>query len=137
VAGKFDRDRYAAAQARQSRARLLAEGTPVPARITTALDVRGLYGPEVDRACGVQEPAVDLWEAGELVPTAEQVKALAALTGYPVEFFYLPVAPEELGITFVCSRSGPRGKRCQVIDTRPDASVTELPTGQLALFGES
>lgn len=52
-----------------------------PYRITTALNARGLYGPEVDIACGVSEPDVDLWEAGKLYPTWDQVVLLAKLTG--------------------------------------------------------
>jgi hypothetical protein len=52
-----------------------------PYRITAALDARGLHGPEVDVACGAAEPDVDLWEAGKLYPTWEQVVLLAKLTG--------------------------------------------------------
>lgn len=54
-------------------------GLVQPWRITRVLDARGLYGPEVDQACGVQEPTVDLWEAGLVYPTFEQLCALAAL----------------------------------------------------------
>lgn len=78
---------------------------PVPARITTALDLRGLYGPEVDEACGVAEPAVDQWEAGEIEPTPEQVARLAELTGFPVAFFYEPVTPGEYGPAWICDRA--------------------------------
>lgn len=63
------------------------QGRVIPYRITTALDIRALYGPEVDQACGVEEPAVDQWEAGELYPTWEQLLALAELTQFPVKFF--------------------------------------------------
>jgi transcriptional regulator with XRE-family HTH domain len=63
-------------------------GRPEPSRITAALDLRGLYGPEVDQACGVEEPTVDQWETGELVPTPTQIKRLAILTGFPVGYFY-------------------------------------------------
>lgn len=52
-----------------------------PYRITMALDARRLYGPEVGVACGAAEPDVDLWEAGKLYPTWEQVLLLAKLTG--------------------------------------------------------
>lgn len=52
-----------------------------PDRITLALNARALYGPEVDEACGASEPDVDLWEAGKLYPTWEQVLLLAKLTG--------------------------------------------------------
>jgi transcriptional regulator with XRE-family HTH domain len=70
-------------------------GQVIPHRITTALDLRALYGPEVDAACGVEEPAVDEWEQGVRYPTWEQLLALAELTGFPVKFFtnMLPCAP--------------------------------------------
>jgi hypothetical protein len=60
--------------------RLWGEGKMVPQRITMALDVRKLYGPEVDIACGAVEPDVDRWEAGKLYPTWRQVLLLAQLT---------------------------------------------------------
>ncbi|WP_372672609.1 zinc finger domain-containing protein [Amycolatopsis kentuckyensis] len=66
-----------------------AAGDVVPHRITQALDLRGLYGPEVDEACGVAEPQVDMWEAGELYPAWEALVLLAELTDFPVEFFTL------------------------------------------------
>ncbi len=75
---------------------------PVPYRITQALDVRGLYGPSVDVALGVEEPTVDLWESGELVPTKAQIKRLALLTGMPEEFFYREPEPSPEGQVFVC-----------------------------------
>jgi hypothetical protein len=78
---------------------------PTPQRITLALDYRQLYGPEVDKACGVEEPTVDLWETGEVVPTFEQIEALGALTQFPVAFFYRP-APEPLGRVFMCGEGG-------------------------------
>lgn len=58
-----------------------AAGKVIPHRITMALDARGLDGPGVDAACGVEEPAVDMWEAGTLYPTFEQLCALAELCG--------------------------------------------------------
>jgi hypothetical protein len=58
-----------------------------PYLITYALDRHGLYGPEVDEACGTAEPAVDEWEAGVRYPTWPQFKALAALTMYPLGHF--------------------------------------------------
>ncbi len=84
---------------RQRSARLKAEtrekahadwrlGRLRPYRITMALDSRALEGPEVDRACKVEEPAVDQWEAGERYPTFEQLEALAELTAYPLNFFF-------------------------------------------------
>ena len=79
----------------------------VPARATLSLDALDLYGPEVDIACGVVEPAVDQWEAGTLIPTPEQVVALAALTRMPVEYFYEPPDDRERTPTrmFLCDRS--------------------------------
>lgn len=64
-----------------------AAGLVVPSAITTALDMHGLEGPGVDAACGVREPAVDLWEAGKLYPTWQQLLALAALTDRHPIFF--------------------------------------------------
>jgi hypothetical protein len=62
-------------------------GKIVPWRITIALDAKGLYGPEVDEACGAAEPDVDQWEAGVLYPTWDQLRALSELTGCTPEFF--------------------------------------------------
>ena len=88
------RDGYGRARAVQQAPRLLAEahdawrrGLVKPWRITLALDAKGLYGPEVDEACGVAEPFVDQWEAGERYPTWEQLQALADLTGCTPAFF--------------------------------------------------
>jgi hypothetical protein len=64
-----------------------AAGLVVPWRITTALNMADLYGPEVDVACGAEEPDVDRWEAGELYPTWEQLCLLAGLTGCTPRFF--------------------------------------------------
>lgn len=55
-------------------------GGLAPWRITEALGDR--YGPEVDRACGVEEPTVDHWELGIVYPRFAEVLALAQLTGY-------------------------------------------------------
>jgi transcriptional regulator with XRE-family HTH domain len=80
---------------------------PEPTRITAALNLRGLYGPEVDAACGVEEPAVDMWEAGKLVPTPNQIRRLARLTGFPVAYFYQrPVQHICHCQIFVCFGSG-------------------------------
>jgi hypothetical protein len=97
-----DRQRYRMTLSQQRHERLIATGVPVPFRITTALDMLGLYGPEVDQALGVEEPTVDMWESGELVPTREQVEALARLTEYPAWVFYLP-ASESDRWGFMCS----------------------------------
>lgn len=90
-------------------------GPPTPERITAALNICDLYGPEVDEALGGQEPMVDEWETGECIPTKEQVHALARLTGWPVTFFYLPPPPPMPG-AILCGDDG-----CQWLDdpTRP------------------
>lgn len=62
-------------------------GLVVPWRITFALDFRELCGPDVDIACGAEEPAVDEWETGKRYPTFEQLVALANLTRFPLRFF--------------------------------------------------
>lgn len=80
-----------AAEREQEAYRAWEAGLVVPDRITTALDAAGLDGPEVDLACGVEEPAVDRWEAGILYLSWEELVALAELTGYPVGFFVQPV----------------------------------------------
>lgn len=67
--------------------KLWRAGMVKPYLITMALDAKGLEGPEVDVACGASEPDVDLWEAGELYPTWEQLQLLAALTGNTARFF--------------------------------------------------
>jgi hypothetical protein len=110
---------YGAALSRQEAKRLISTGRIVPARITIALDIRGLEGPEVDTACGAAEPDVDWWEAGWSVPTPQQVERLAALTGFPVAFFYRPVPPGPFtgSPVFMCGRGG-----CEVRE--PDV-VTE------------
>lgn len=66
-----------------------ARGLIRPWAITLALNARGLYGPEVDEACGTVEPAVDMWEDGQLYPTWPEFKALAELTGYPLKHFWI------------------------------------------------
>lgn len=102
----------------------MATRAPNPERITTALDAAGLDGPEVDRACGVEEPAVDLWESGELVPTRQQVEALAKLTGFPPAFFYRE-SPARVGPMWLCGDGG-----CEQIGKpapEPLADVVWLP----------
>lgn len=114
------RERYKEALRRQQLDREQLSPTPVPQRITTALDVMGLYGPEVDRACGVEEPTVDLWETGELVPTRGQVEALSALTGFPVRFFYKH-ATAPLRDVWLCGDEG-----CEVINPSPPPPLAEV-----------
>ncbi len=111
----------AAANAQRSE-RLIAarrEKGPNPTRIRMAFDWVGEYGPEVDRACGVEEPTVDQWEAGTLVPTPEQLEAISAYTGWPVSFFYQDDPEPVYG--FVCGDDG-----CEVIDTFPRADVIQI-----------
>lgn len=101
-----------------------AAGKLVPARITLALDLRGLYGPEVDTACGAREPDVDRWEEGVLYPTWEQLLKLAELTDFPVLFFFCPaVAPPPR--VWLCNRAR-RKHGCQLIEPpRPVVAFTE------------
>lgn len=87
-----------AARTRAAR-RAWAAGLTIPYMITRYLDYRGLDGPEVDRACGVEEPTVDLWEAGRVYPTWEQLTALADLCRVPVWRF---VEDDNIGRVFLC-----------------------------------
>jgi hypothetical protein len=80
---------------------------PTPERITTALDICQMYGPEVDQALGGEEPMVDEWESGARVPTFEQMQRLAELTGFPVKFFYQPAPPPITG-GWICGSDGCR-----------------------------
>lgn len=113
------RNKYTSAQRRERERWLLQFGRPVPARITLALDIQGLEGPEVDVACGAAEPDVDLWECGELQPTAEQVRLLSALTGFPVAYFYEPIEPGPLvGTTWMCGPSGCESPEPSRVDER-------------------
>lgn len=96
---------------------------PTPERITAALNIMNLYGPEVDEACGVAEPAVDMWEAGLLIPTREQIHRLALLTGFPWRFFYMP-PPTPITGGFICGDGG----------CRPLTGDADEPAGQGELF---
>lgn len=107
--------------------RAWAAGLIFPDRITTALNVRELYGPEVDAACGVEEPAVDEWEAGRLYPTWGQLCALAELTGVTVGFFAR--APVSIGAVTMCDRTK-RKNGCQVIT--PRTPILEFTTAAIA-----
>jgi hypothetical protein len=60
---------------------------------------------------------VDLWEAGVVVPTAEQLERLAALCHVPVALFFEP--PPAHGRIFVCQRSRRPGRRCTVVESPP------------------
>jgi hypothetical protein len=110
------RIRYAAAARQQKRDRQVAKGVPVPARITVALGE--LAGSDVDLKVGTVEgnPAgdVDAWEDVDdpRLPDREQVRLLAALTGWPVSWFYEPFTPVPMRV-WVCWR-GKRG--CELVD---------------------
>ncbi len=78
---------------------------PTPQRITMALDLMMLDGPEVDRMLGGEEPMVDEWESGIRVPGLAQIQALAKLTGFPVRFFYQP-PPAPLSSGWLCGADG-------------------------------
>lgn len=129
----FDRAAYDRAARDQELDRHLSS-QPIPARITLALDYRGLFGDQVDRDLGVWEPpdgwagpewepgtAVDRWEAGTLVPTRGQILALAELTGVPWRFFYSPVdhLPSRI---FVCDRTKRNGRGLTIIRSEVDAN---------------
>lgn len=115
-----ERDRIRARHRNEARAaaergeaearRIWAAGLLRPHRITTALDLQSLEGPEVDIACGAKEPDVDLWEAGELYPTWEQLRLLAELAGQPLAFFARQESPEAgwTTIDFHVKNAGPR-----------------------------
>jgi transcriptional regulator with XRE-family HTH domain len=94
-----------AAAERRDPAAYYAGKTPTPKRITMGLDFCGLYGREVDRALGGEEPMVDEWESGARVPDLAQIQALAKLTGYAVRFFYQPPPPPITG-WWMCGKGG-------------------------------
>lgn len=120
-----DHARYRAALARQREERLLATEKPVPERITIALDAAGLWGPEVDRALGVEEPTVDLWETGELVPSPDQVRALAKLCGVTPTMLYREVPPIR---GWLCGSDG-----CRQVEPPPAPEPAE-EAGQVLWF---
>ncbi|MEI4742000.1 hypothetical protein [Rhodococcus erythropolis] len=73
-------------------------GALAPYRITRALDAAELYGPDVDIACGAQEPACGDWEAGTRYPSFEQLLALAALTHQSPDSFIAREGDEDLDL---------------------------------------
>lgn len=83
-------------------------GLVVPHYISVALDAQGLYGPEVDEACGANEPDVDRWEAGELYPTWEQLCLLAELTEVTPAYFVRP-AEEHVEVGWTTARFHVKG----------------------------
>lgn len=111
----------------------LPDRAPNPDRITAALDLRGLYGPEVDEALGVHnalDTTVDSWEAGTLVPSHDEVRRLATLTGMLAPWFYGGTLPEAEGV-FMCGdrdldAGAPAGSRLPVPD-RESMERNRLP----------
>lgn len=98
-------DKVDQAAERRDPAGYYAGQKPTRERITAALNMRSMYGPEVDRALGGEEPMVDEWESGERVPSFAQVQKLAMLTGFPLRFFYMP-APPPVDNGWMCGRDG-------------------------------
>jgi transcriptional regulator with XRE-family HTH domain len=100
--------------------------------ITMWLDYRRLDGPEVDAACGVAEPTVDLWEAGRVYPTWEQLTALAKLCQVAVwKFTEDPLI--EPGAVFICGgRRNAAARRPSVLAFDPlaiaAAGIDPYPT---------
>ncbi|MBU9944797.1 MAG: hypothetical protein KTQ12_09210 [Dermatophilaceae bacterium] len=91
---------------------------PNPDRITAALDMNMMDGPEVDEALGVAnafDTVVDSWEAGDVIPTVDEVRRLATLTGYPVGWFFAGSMPR-IDSGWICG-GGSRG--CQSIADPP------------------
>lgn len=66
--------------------RLWRAGEVRPYVITQTLNARGLYGPQVDVGLAGAARHVDLWEAGKLYPTWEQLLRLATLVGVTPRF---------------------------------------------------
>lgn len=107
----------------QAAYRAWAAGHVIPDRITTALDAHALYGPEVDAACGVEEPAVDEWEAGIRYPSWEQLQALAELCHVTTSVFTVEPQAILTGPVFICDRSK-RKNGCQVVTLTPVLTFT-------------
>lgn len=83
------------------------QGKVIPARITQALDFRGLEGPQVDLACQAQEPEVDEWESGQRYPRWDQLVALAKTCCVPLSFFTVAHDAVPVWMTTVwCTMSG-------------------------------
>lgn len=108
---------YMGAQMRQQGYRAWSSGKVIPHRITAALDAKALQGPEVDLACGVEEPAVDQWEAGTLYPTWEQLCALADLCGVQVWLFTMEPFEFPLRTSLRFHKIG--GKSCDWLESPP------------------
>jgi hypothetical protein len=110
-----DRRRYEQAAGAARREKLVRAGKVVPARITIALDLQGLHGPQVDEQVGTwhgnPDGDIDRWEQAIAVPSREQVQLLAALTGFPPAWFYEPIeaGPQPGGPIWMC------GTRCELV----------------------
>ena len=85
-----------------------------PTRITAALDAAKLWGPQVDIQLGGSEPMVDQWEAGLREPTDEQIRALAELTGVPIDWLTTPGPARLVGIGCMG-----RGRSVRIYETPP------------------
>lgn len=91
----------------------LPDRAPNADRITCALDLGGMFGPEVDEALGVSGTdllgrcydagVVDAWETGEQIPSPDEVRRLAYLTGMSPIWFYDGTLPTMSRI-FICKR---------------------------------
>lgn len=113
-----------------------------PWRLTLALDMGDLYDPELSKALDCAVGEVDRWEEGMAMPTDEQAKILAELTGYPLAWFYKPGPPPQMDTVFMC---GPRGGgavepteyvalgrgRWKIKADRPDALLPDVVQGTL------
>lgn len=79
-------------------------------RITCALDLRSMEGPEVDEALGVADAfdtVVDSWEDGTGLPSHDDIRRLATLTGMLPSWFYAGTLGRMDGF-FYCGRSSTR-----------------------------
>lgn len=101
------------------------QGRIYPHRITAALDLNNLQGPEIDQACGVKEPCVDMWEAGELYPTWTQLQALAKLCKVTTRFFTIPTPPIDVKKTSLYHHTTTQERR--KIDKTPPPMTEFLP----------
>lgn len=109
-----------------------------PWALTVVLDRQDLYDPELSAELGVPVGEVDRWEEGTTIPTIEEAKALARLTGYPLRWFYRPGPPPVLEGAFICPGGAvdldpvvPIGRgRWKIQRERPDALLPmPLPLG--------
>lgn len=119
-----DRRRYVEAAQKARTDNLIAAGRVVPARITIALDLRELHGPEIDEHVGTYhgnpDGDIDRWEQALAVPSREQVELLAKLTDFPLAWFYEPIKPGPFtdGPIWMCGRGG-----CELVQPH---IITEL-----------